>query len=209
MKKIFDYKKEEKQFYQSSLKPTIIHIPKMKFLRIEGSGDPSVVDGDFTKCIQALYPVAYTLKMSYKGDYIIKDFFEYVVPPLEGYWWQDGIKGYDKTKKHLFSFILKLRLPDFITKEDVLWAINKASVKNNKDYSNVKYEEFEEGLVVQCMHIGSYDDEYLTTKIMEDFITENGYKLDFNSRNHHELYISDFRKTEESKLKTILRHPIK
>ncbi len=209
MKKIFDFKKEEKEFYPTKTIPTIVNIPKMKFLTICGKGNPSEPSGEFINCIQSLYPIAYTLKMSYKGDYKIKDFIEYVVPPLEGYWWQEGIKGYDKTKKDLFRFVLRLRLPDFITKDDVIWAINKASIKNNKDYSNVEYIEESEGLVVQCLHIGPFDDEDKTTKIMEDFMIENGYQYDFGDRNHHEIYISDYRKTEESKLKTILRHPIK
>lgn len=209
MKKIFDFKKEEKEIYNKSIKPQIINIPKMKFLVVKGKGDPSLPDGEYIKSIQSLYPIAYTLKMSYKSDYKIEGFFEYVVPPLEGYWWQEGINGYDKTKKDLFSFISLLRIPDFITKENFNWAIKKSTLKNNKDFSNVEYLEIEEGLVVQCLHIGAFDDEPRTTKIMQDYMIEQGYVYDFENRHHHEIYLSDYRKTEESKLKTILRHPIK
>lgn len=205
---MYDYKKEFKEQYKPKTKPTIINIPSMNYLTVEGKGDPGLEDGEYIRSIGLLYGVAYTLKMSYKGDYKIKDFIQYVVPPLEGYWWQTGIKGYDKTKKDLFEFISLIRLPDFITKEDFNWAINKATLKNNINYNKVELIEYEEGLVVQCLHIGDFDEEERTTKIMHDFI-EGKYKLDFENRNHHEIYLSDYRKTEKSKLKTILRHPIK
>lgn len=207
---MFDYKKEFKEFYKPNNIPSIIDIPKMNFLIVKGSGDPGEVDGEYIKGIQLLYGVAYILKMSYKGEYVIDDFFQYVVPPLEGFWWQEGIKGYDSTKKHLFKFISMIRLPEFISQKDVEWAIDTISKKKNMDYSDVKFETIEEGLVVQCLHIGPFDDEPRTTTIMNEYLMTEGYQLDFSdSRFHHEIYLSDPRRVDSSKLKTILRHPIK
>lgn len=204
-----DYKKIEKNYYQTKTIPTIVNVEKMNFITFKGFGNPSSDSSNFKEGITLLYPIAYTLSMSYKSDYVIDKFENFVVPPLEGYWWQKGIDGYDNTKKDLFEFILQIRLPNFITKEHFNWALNKATLKNkDKDFSQVSFEEKEEGLTVQCLHIGSFDSEVETTKKMHDFL--DGYELDFSdNRHHHEIYISDYRKTEESKLKTIIRHPIK
>lgn len=205
-----DYKKIEKEVYSMKTTPCIINIKKMNFITFKGYGNPSSDDSNFKHGIGLLYKVAYTLSMSYKSDYVIDDFVNYVVPPLEGYWWQKGIKGYDSSRKDLFEFILKIRLPDFIKETDVLWAKNKVSKKYKEDLSEIEYKEIEEGLVVQCLHIGCYDDEVYTTSLMHDFIEKEGYELDFSDyRYRHELYISDARKTDISKLKTILRHPVK
>ncbi len=204
-----DYKKIQKDLYSMKTTPSILNVGKMKFITFRGNGDPSSDESNFKYGIGLLYQIAYTLSMSYKSDYKIKDFVNYVVPPLEGYWWQEGINGYDITRKDLFSFILKIRLPDFITLSDFNWAVNKASIKSNKDFSEIKYEEYEEGLVVQCLHIGPYDNEFDTTDKMHEFIS-NDYELDFSiNRHHHEIYISDARKCDVNKLKTILRHPVK
>lgn len=205
-----DFKKIEKHYYPTNTKPSIIKIEKMNFISFNGYGNPSSDESNFKEGISLLYSTAYTISMSYKSDYNIKNFQNFVVAPLEGYWWQEGINGYDNTRKDLFKFILLIRLPDFIKEEDFNWAINKVSNKNNKSYEEVKFISIEEGLVVQCLHIGSYDSEVITTKIMHEYINENGYELDFSDkRNHHEIYLSDARKTDVNKLKTILRHPIK
>ncbi len=209
MDKKLDFKKIDKELYDTKVKPKILYIDKQKFITFSGKGNPNNSNGDFQRGISLLYPIAYTLSMSYKSDYKIEGFINYVVPPLEGYWYQEGIKGFDPDKKDLFVFTLLIRLPDFITKSDVNWAKEKASIKKGISFNEVVYKEVEEGLVVQMTHIGPYDTEINTTKIMHEYMTKD-YELDFSSnRLHHEIYISDIRKTEVSKLKTILRHPIK
>lgn len=205
----FDYKKEQKEFYQPKSKPEIITIPKVKFIALNGKGNPNDPDGEYSKSIKLLYGVAYTLRMSYKTDYKIEGFFQYVVPPLEGFWWIEGLKGMDYTRKDDFSFISLIRVPDFISKEHVDWAINQVSQKKKMDYSSVYYMTYDEGLVVQCMHIGPYDDEPRTVNEMTKFVYDNGYEHDFSNRHHHEIYIGDPRKARPEKLKTIIRHPIK
>ena len=206
----FDFKKEYKEFYLPKNTPSIIKIPKMNYLAVRGSGDPNEENGDYQNTIGLLYGVAYTLKMSYKGTHKIEGFFEYVVPPLEGFWWQEGVKGMDYNHKEKLNFISLIRLPDFITEEDFNWAIEEATKKKNQDFSRVEFLEYEEGLCVQCMHLGSYDDEPNTTQKMHEFIKEQGYELDINeNRYHHEIYLSDPRKSEKDKLKTVIRHPIK
>ncbi len=205
----FDYKKEYKDFYQPKNKPEIIAIPKMKFIAVNGKGNPNDANGEYSKSITLLYGVAYTLKMSYKTDYKIEGFFQYVVPPLEGFWWIEGLKGMDYRRKDDFSFISLIRVPDFISKDNVDWAITQVSQKKNMDYSSVYYMTYDEGLVVQCMHIGPYDDEPRTVNEMTKFVYDNGYEHDFSSRHHHEIYIGDPRKASPEKLKTIIRHPIK
>lgn len=206
----FDYKKEYKGFYMPPKKPTIVEVPKMNFIAVRGKGNPNEEDGEYSKAVGLLYGIAYTLKMSYKGDYQIKDYFQYVVPPLEGFWWQEGIKGVDYSNKDSFKWISLIRLPDFIRKEDFHWAIEEATRKKKFDYSKVEFLTYEEGLAVQCMHIGPYDDEPKTVEAMHKFALENGYQIDINEeRYHHEIYISDPRKCDISRLKTVVRHPIK
>lgn len=206
----FDYKKEYKEFYTPPKKPTIVEIPKMNFIAVRGKGNPNEEDGEYSKAVGLLYGIAYTLKMSYKGDYKIKDYFQYVVPPLEGFWWQEGIKGVDYSNKDSFKWVSIIRLPDFIRKEDFEWAIEEATRKKKIDYSKVEFLTYEEGLAVQCMHIGPYDDEPKTVEAMYKFALENGYQIDINEeRYHHEIYISDPRKCDISRLKTVVRHPIK
>lgn len=206
----FDYKKEYKEFYMPPKKPTIVEVPKMNFIAVRGKGNPNEEDGEYSKAVGLLYGIAYTLKMSYKGYYKIKDYFQYVVPPLEGFWWQEGIKGVDYSNKDSFKWISIIRLPDFISKEDFDWAIEEATRKKKIDYSKVEFLTYEEGLAVQCMHIGPYDDEPKTVEAMHKFALENGYQIDINEeRYHHEIYISDPRKCDISRLKTVVRHPIK
>lgn len=206
----YDYKKEYKEFYAPPKKPTIVTIPQMNFIAVSGKGNPNDENGEYSKALELLYGVAYTLKMSYKGDYKIGGFFEYIVPPLEGLWWQEGVKGVDATKKDMFNWISIIRLPDFVTQSDFDWAVEQASIKKKMDFSKVEYLVYDEGLCVQCMHIGSYDDEPETILSMNKFASENGYVIDISSdRLHHEIYLSDPRKTDPSKLKTIIRHPIR
>ncbi len=206
----FDYKKEYKEFYLPKNKPQIIEIPKMNYISIKGKGNPNDENGEYQKALQILYPIAYTLKMSYKGEYKIKGFFEYVVPPLEGFWWQDNVKGVDLTKKDTFNWISVIRLPDFINQKDFDWAIEMVTNKKKIDCSKAEFLTIDEGLCVQIMHIGPFDSEIESVNKMHNFIDEKGYKLDINEKRlHHEIYLSDVRKVDPSKWKTVIRHPIK
>ena len=205
----FDFKKEYKEFYLPKNKPSIINVPKVNYIAVRGKGDPNVEGGDYQQAISVLYSVAYTLKMSYKTDYKIEGFFEYVVPPLEGFWWQEDIHGVDLENKSSFNWISVIRLPDFITKQHFDWAVKTASLKKKMDCSSAEFITIEEGLCVQIMHIGPYDDEPETVKLMDDYLKQNGYENDINeNRMHHEIYLSDPRKTAPDKRKTVLRHPI-
>lgn len=206
----FDFKKEYKNLYQPKNKPEIIDIPRMKFIAVQGTGDPNEVDGAYSQAVESLYTIAYTLKMSYKGDYKIDGFFEYVVPPLEGFWWQEGVEGVDLSDKASFSWISVIRIPDFIKENDVDWAIQQAGLKKKKDFSHVIYKEIEEGLCVQMMHIGPFDTEKETLGLMRQYLEREGYVEDFSEgRMHHEIYLSDIRKVSPDKWKTVLRHPVK
>lgn len=206
----FDFKKEFKEFYQPKTKPSIITIPKMNYLAVRGTGDPNQEDSAYKESIELLYGVAYTLKMSHKTDYKIEGFFDYVVPPLEGFWWQEDREGVDYGHKEQFSFISVIRLPDFVSKDNVDWAISQASKKKKRDFSKVEFFTYDEGLCVQCMHVGPYNDEPKTVEAMHQFMEEEGYVLDITlERMHHEIYLGDVRKTAAEKLKTVLRHPIK
>lgn len=206
----FDFKKEFKEFYQPKIKPSIITIPKMNYLAVRGTGDPNQEDSAYKESIELLYGVAYTLKMSHKTDYKIEGFFDYVVPPLEGFWWQEDREGVDYGHKEQFSFISVIRLPDFVSKDNVDWAISQASKKKKRDFSRVEFFTYDEGLCVQCMHVGPYNDEPKTVEAMHQFMEEEGYVLDITlERMHHEIYLGDVRKTAAEKLKTVLRHPIK
>ncbi|MBE6119849.1 MAG: transcriptional regulator [Erysipelotrichaceae bacterium] len=206
----FDYKKEYKEFYMPPKKPTIVEVPAMNYIAVRGQGDPNDEKGEYAQALGLLYGIAFTIKMSYKGDHKIQGYFEYVVPPLEGFWWQENTKGMDYTRKQDLYFISMIRLPDFVTKEDFDWAIQEATKKKKMDFSKVDFLSVNEGLCVQCMHIGSYDDEPDTVNVMHQFVKENGYTLDFNDhRWHHEIYLSDPRRCDVQKLKTVIRHPIR
>ena len=206
----FDYKKEYKEFYMPKNTPCIVEIPKMNYIAVRGKGNPNEENGDYQNTLGLLYGIAYTIKISYKGEHKIEGFFEYVVPPLEGFWWQDGVAGVDYNQKENFNFISIIRLPDFVTKQDFDWAICEATKKKKQDFSRVEFLTYDEGLCVQCMHIGSYDAEPETVNLMHKYIEENGYELDItDTRYHHEIYLSDPRKYDASKLKSVIRHPIK
>jgi len=206
----FDYKKEYKEFYMPKNKPSIVTVPKMNYIAVRGKGNPNDEDGEYKKSIGLLYAIAFTIKMSYKGNYKIDGYFQYVVPPLEGFWWQDNIKGMDYNRKDDMKFISIIRLPDFVTKKDFDWAVDEATKKKKTDFSKVEFLTYDEGLCVQCMHVGSYDDEPATVDLMHKYMEENGYELDItDTRFHHEIYLSDPRRCDESRLKTVVRHPIK
>ena len=206
----FDFKKEYKEFYLPKNKPQIVNVPKANYIAIRGQGNPNEEGGAYQRAISVLYAVAYTLKMSYKTDYKIDGFYEYVVPPLEGFWWQDGICGVDYSNKSTFNWISVIRLPDFITKKDFDWAVKTASEKKKIDCSKAEFLTIEEGLCVQIMHIGSFDDEPATVMLMDKYLEENGYEKDFSdTRLHHEIYLSDPRKSTPDKQKTVIRHPVK
>lgn len=207
----FDFKKEYKEFYMPPKKPMIINVPKMNYIAVRGKGDPNDEEGEYKKSIGLLYGIAFTIKMSKMGDHRIDGYFDYVVPPLEGFWSQEGIEnGIDYSRKSDLSFISVIRLPDFVTKAEFDWAVSEAERKKKSDFSAVEFLTVDEGLCVQCMHIGSYDDEPKTVKIMHELMSAEGYRLDISSaRLHHEIYLSDPRKCQPERLKTVIRHPIK
>ena len=206
----YDFKKEYKEFYLPKAVPGIVAVPAMNFLAVRGSGDPNAEDGEYKTAIGLLYGVAYTIKMSKMGDHRIDGYFDYVVPPLEGFWWQDGVIGIDYAHKESFQWISVIRLPDFVTREDVAWAVREATAKKKLDFSKVEFFTYEEGLCVQCMHLGSYDDEPATVEAMHRFMEEQDFVLDITDRRyHHEIYLSDARKVAPEKLKTVIRHPIR
>lgn len=206
----FDYKKEYKEFYMPKNKPEIVDVPAMNFIAVRGSGDPNEEGGAYKEAIGLLYGIAFTIKMSTKGSHEIKGYFDYVVPPLEGFWYQDGVKGIDYTKKADFHWISVIRLPDFVTKEDFDWAVAEAEKKKQADFSKVEFLTITEGMCVQCMHIGPFDDEPETVAKMDRFLEENGYENDFSEgRLHHEIYLSDARRVAPEKWKTVIRHPIR
>lgn len=206
----FDYKKEYKEFYMPANKPYIVTVPKMNYIAVRGKGNPNDESGEYKDSIGLLYAIAFTIKMSYKGSHKIDGYFEYVVPPLEGFWWQEGSDTIDYANKNGFNFISLIRLPDFVTEADFDWAVQEATKKKKADFSKVEFLTYDEGVCVQCMHVGSYDDEPKTVALMHEYMAANGYVLDISeSRYHHEIYLSDPRKCAGEKLKTVVRHPIK
>lgn len=206
----FDFKKEYKEFYMPKNKPMIVTVPKMNYIAVRGQGDPNETDGAYQKAISVLYAVAYTIKMSYKGSHKIDGFFEYVVPPLEGFWQQGSNSTIDYNDKASFSWISVIRLPDFVTEDDFKWAVEEASKKKKLDCSSAEFFAVEEGLCVQIMHMGPFDNEPETVALMDEYVSVNGYKNDINDvRLHHEIYLSDARKVPPEKWKTVIRHPIK
>ena len=206
----FDFKKEYKEFYMPKRKPEIVTVPEMNYIAVRGKGDPNEEGGEYKSAIGVLYAIAYTIKMSKMGDHRIDGYFDFVVPPLEGFWWQDGIDGVDYSNKSTFNWISVIRLPDFVTKADFDWAVETATKKKKLDCSKAEFITINEGLCVQIMHTGSYDDEPATVAVMNEYLLQNGYENDFSdNRLHHEIYLSDVRKVAPEKLKTVIRHPIK
>lgn len=206
----FDYKKEYKDFYLPPKAPGIADIPEMNFVAVRGKGNPNDPNGEYKKALSLLYGISFTIKMSYKSIHRIEGYFPYVVPPLEGLWWQDGMTGIDYSHKERFRWISMIRLPEFVTKEEFDWAVREAEKKKEADLSRTEFFTYKEGLCVQCMHIGSYDDEPATLRKMDEFLSENGYQPDLSGeRLHHEIYLSDPRRTAPERLKTVIRQPIK
>ncbi|MCR5012604.1 MAG: GyrI-like domain-containing protein [Lachnospiraceae bacterium] len=224
----FDFKKEYKEFYMPKNKPGIVTVPSMNYIAVRGTGDPNQEDGEYKQAIGLLYGIAFTIKMSKKGEHQIEGYFDFVVPPLEGFWWQENrdsgegvshncragrqgdVAGIDYAHKEDFHWISVIRLPDFVTEDDFRWAMNEATKKKKMDFSKVEFLTINEGMCVQCMHIGSYDDEPATVAMMHEFMEQQGYELDISDKRlHHEIYLSDARKVEPEKLNTVIRHPIK
>ena len=206
----YDFKKEQKELYQPKTAPALVHVPKMNYLAVRGKGDPNDPDGEYARSIPLLYGVAHTLKMSPKAGHVIDGFFDYTVPPLEGFWWQPGLAGVDYANKAGFHFLSLLRLPDFVTRADFDWAVESATAKKKMDLSPVEFFPYDEGLCVQCLHLGPYDAEPQTAAKMHDFMRRQGYALDItDTRYHHEIYLSDPRKCDPARLKTVLRHPVR
>ena len=206
----FDYKKEYMEFYLPKNKPAIVTLPPMNFIAVRGQGDPNQEGGEYQAAMQMLYGVAFTIKMSKMGDHRIEGYFDYVVPPLEGFWWQEGIQGIDYARKDSFQWISVIRLPDFVTQADFDWAKEEATRKKKTDFSKAYFMTYDEGTCVQCMHLGPYDNEPATVAQMHAFMEAQGYELDItDARMHHEIYLSDARKTDPEKLKTVIRHPVR
>lgn len=206
----FDYKKEYKEYYMPKNKPGIVDVPPMNFIAVRGKGDPNAEDGEYKAAMSLLYGVAFTIKMSKLGDHKIDGYFDYVVPPLEGFWWQQGRRDIDYANKAAFEWISLIRLPDFVTKQDFDWAISEATRKKKADFSKAEFLTYHEGLCVQCMHIGAYDDEPETLALMNAYLRENGYACDVGeNRFHHEIYLSDARKVPPERRRTVIRQPIR
>lgn len=206
----FDFKKEYKELYLPKAAPRIVTVPPMNYIAVRGVGDPNEEGGEYKVSIGLLYGVAFTIKMSKLGDHRIDGYFDYVVPPLEGLWFQPGVYGIDYSRKADFHWISLIRLPDFVTREDFDWAVAEATRKKKTDFSSVGFLTLDEGLCVQMMHIGRYDDEPASVALMDEFISANGFENDFSSeRLHHEIYLSDVRRVAPEKLKTVIRHPIR
>lgn len=206
----FDFKKAYKEFYLPKNKPEIVTVPQANYIAVRGKGDPNEEGGAYQQAISVLYAVAYTLKMSPKTDHRIEGFFEYVVPPLEGFWWQEHADGVDDSDKSAFHWISVIRLPDFVSREDFDWAVRTAAKKKKLDCSSAEFLTIEEGLCVQVMHLGPFDNEPETLALMDAYLAENGYVTDITGdRLHHEIYMSDARKAAPEKWKTVIRHPIR
>jgi len=206
----FDFKKEYKEFYLPKGKPELVTVPAMRFIGVRGKGDPNDPSGEYRAALSILYALAYTIKMSKMGDHRIEGYFDYVVPPLEGFWEQEGTDGIDYSRKADFKWLSVIRLPDFVTEEDVSWAMETAHAKKGLDCSAARFLTIEEGECVQLMHTGPYDSEPASVAKMDAFLAENGYENDFSpTRLHHEIYLSDARKVAPEKLRTVIRHPVR
>lgn len=206
----FDFKKEYKEFYLPKSKPQLVTVPPANYIAVRGRGDPNAEGGTYKAAIGVLYAIAYTIKMSKMGDHRIDGYFDFVVPPLEGFWWQDGVEGFDYSDKSTFHWISVIRLPDFVTREDFQWAVQEAARKKKLDCSPAEFLTIDEGQCVQIMHHGPFDDEPVTVALMDEFVRANGYENDFSgTRLHHEIYLTDARKAAKDKWKTVIRHPVR
>ena len=206
----FDFKKEYKELYRPKNRPEIVDVTSANYIGVSGQGDPNEAEGAYQQAISVLNAVAYTLKMSYKTDYKIEGFFQYVVPPLEGFWWQDNVVGVNYADKSSFNWISVIRLPDFVSQKDFDWAVETATKKKKLDCSSAQFMTIAEGLCVQMMHLGPFANEPATVAVMDEYLKQHGYVNDLNAdRLHHEIYLSDARKVAPEKWKTVIRHPVK
>ena len=208
MTAVIDYKKEYRDLYSPKSKPMLTDVPEMQFVAVEGKGNPNDETGEYQKAIEVLYGIQYTIKMSKKGNNAPEGYFDYVVPPLEGFWWLDNNEHL--SSKSRYNWLSVIRLPEFVDEKVFEWACEEVTKKKKTDTKKAKFLKIKEGLCVQCLHTGPYDDEPKTLKMMNDFIAKNGLQSDINdTRRHHEIYLSNPQKTEASKLKTVLRIPVK
>ncbi|MGI6674104.1 MAG: GyrI-like domain-containing protein [Limnochordia bacterium] len=207
----FDFKKEYKDLYMPKAAPMIIDVPEMLFIAVDGEGDPNTAPA-YADAVELLFGLSYTIKMSPKSGSAPEGYFEYVVPPLEGLWWGGGVdpESWVVTNKQGLSWTMMIRQPQFVTEAVFAWAQETlAKKKPELDLTKARLMSLAEGLCVQMMHIGPYDTEPASIQRMHAFAFEHGYRLDFSSdRKHHEIYLSDPRKTAPDKLKTVLRHPV-
>lgn len=210
-----DYKKEYSDLYLPKTKPMQIDVPNMKFICVTGKGNPNEENGEYQEALQILYALSFTIKMSKMGNHKIDGYFEYVVPPLEGFWWNKNNSNMDYEDKENFEWISMIRQPEFVTEEVFEWACEEVRKKKNLATQKAEFREIKEGLCVQMLHIGSYDNEPETIAKIENYIEENGLKNDIGSlengfvRRHHEIYLSDPRRTKTENLKTVIRIPVK
>ena len=205
----FDFKKEYKEFFLPPVTPTLVDVPPANYIAVRGMGNPNDEGSEYKDSIGLLYGIAFTIKMSKKGGRQIEGYFDYVVPPLEGLWWsENGEVNY--AHKEAFHFISMIRLPEFVSRADFDWAVAEATRKKKTDFSKVEFFHYEEGRCVQCMHIGPFDSEPITIGKMKAFAEQQGLSIAIDDvRRHHEIYLSDTRKTAADKLKTVIRYPVK
>ena len=207
-----DYKKEFKDLYLPKTQPMEITVPAMTFIMVDGKGNPNDKDGEYQVAVELLYALSYTIKMNKKIRNEIEDYFDYVVPPLEGLWWLED-DDMDFSKKNKYIWTSMIRQPEFVTKEIFDFACDE--LKKKKPHIDVS-KVFDEGLCVQCMHIGPFDQEHVTIEKIDKFILENNLINDIGSvyekgsvRGHHEIYLSDPRRVNKAKMKTVIRHPVR
>lgn len=206
----FDFKKEYKEFYLPKAKPETVNVPLMNYIAVRGSGDPNEEGGAYKASIGLLYAIAFTIKMSKLENHKIEGYFDYVVPPLEGFWWQKDREGIDYSNKASLQWISVIRLPDFVSRADFEWAATEVAQKKKLDTSLAEYLTLNEGLCVQMLHIGAYDDEPASIAKMEEYIVDKGYEKDVTAKRlHHEIYLSDARKVPAERRRTVIRIPIK
>ena len=206
----FDFKKEYKEFYNPKNKAEIVTVPAANFIAVRGQGNPNEEAGQYKAAVVVQYAVAYTIKMSKMGDHRMAGYFDFVVPPLEGFWWQGGVEGIDYSDKSTFNWISVIRLPDFVTKAEFDWAVAEAARKKKLDCSSAEFLTIDEGECVQIMHLGPFDDEPATVALIDEYVKANGYENDFSeTRLHHEIYLTDARKVAPEQWKTVIRHPVK
>ena len=207
----FDFKKAYKDLYLPKETPELITVPVMRYIAVDGAGDPNEPEGAYSKALALLYALCYTIKMSKMGTFAVDGYYDYVVPPLEGFWqMDDGAPGVDYTRKSGFTWTSLIRQLEFVTPGVFAWACDEVRRKKGLDPTPARLIDIDEGLCVQCLHVGPFDDEPATVAKMERYMAENGLVPDFsNARRHHEIYLGDPRKCAPDKQRSVLRHPVK